>query len=197
MFEKTKINKQSPWLAYFLKNSQPVSLFSLISIVVACSKKQKKIVFRHFAFSLLLRIRFWPFDWMFKSCFIVSKFYLHLIISLSLFLAFLFLNFFLNIKWAIHGLFSFIFSLFKQNNTIYTTNQCEKMSRPSSILHQESNPRPLKHESSPTTTRPGLKCFIPTNVANFGPSHMCKSWCQKSKKLFFAGHANTLTYWHT
>ena len=30
------------------------------------------------------------------------------------------------------------------------------MSCPSSIQHQESNPRPLRHELSPITTRPGL-----------------------------------------
>ena len=30
------------------------------------------------------------------------------------------------------------------------------MSNPSSIKHWDSNPRPLKHESSPLTTRPGL-----------------------------------------
>ena len=45
---------------------------------------------------------------------------------------------------------------FQTTNTSFTTNQCEKMSSPSSIPCQDSNPRPLEHESSPITTRPGL-----------------------------------------
>ena len=37
--------------------------------------------------------------------------------------------------------FSIIFSLLKQtNNTIFTTNQCKKMSCPSSIQRRDSNP---------------------------------------------------------
>ena len=51
----------------------------------------------------------------------------------------------------------FIFWSFQTNiNTIFTTNQCEKMSIPSSIWCQDSNPWSLDHESSPITTRPGL-----------------------------------------
>ena len=49
---------------------------------------------------------------------------------------------------------SFIFGLFKQNNTIFTTNQYEK--RPTSIWCRDFHPQPFKHESSPITTRPGL-----------------------------------------
>ena len=59
-------------------------------------------------------------------------------------------------KWANPGLFSIYFRSFQKNNTIFTTNQCEKMSCPSSIWHRDSNPRPLEHESPPITTRPGL-----------------------------------------
>ena len=55
-------------------------------------------------------------------------------------------------KKAIPGLFLFIFGLFKQ------TLQCEKC--PSSIQRWGSNPRPLKHESSPITTRPRLPPFL-------------------------------------
>ena len=47
--------------------------------------------------------------------------------------------------------FSFIVGL-----SIFTRNACEKMSCPSSIRCWDSNPRPLNHESSPITTRPGL-----------------------------------------
>ena len=49
------------------------------------------------------------------------------------------------------------------SNIIFTTNHCEKMSIPSSIQCRDSNPRPLDHESSPITTRPGLpssKLFV-------------------------------------
>ena len=45
---------------------------------------------------------------------------------------------------------------FQSNNTILTTNQFEKMSCPSSIRCQDSNPQHLEHQSSPITTRPGL-----------------------------------------
>ena len=55
-------------------------------------------------------------------------------------------------KWANLGLFR----SFQTNNTIFTTNQCEKMSCPSWIRRQDSNPRPLEHESPTITTRPGL-----------------------------------------
>ena len=46
------------------------------------------------------------------------------------------------------------FHSFQTNNTIFTTNQCEKC--PSSKWLWDSNPRPLEHESSPITTKPGL-----------------------------------------
>ena len=50
-----------------------------------------------------------------------------------------------------------LFRSFQTNiNTIFTTNQYEKMSIPSSLWHRDSNPRPLDHESSPITTRPGF-----------------------------------------
>ena len=39
------------------------------------------------------------------------------------------------------------FRSFQTNNTILTTNQCEKY--PSSIQRRDSNPQPHEHESSP------------------------------------------------
>ena len=76
--------------------------------------------------------------------------------------------------------FSFIFSLFQTNNTILTTNQCEKC--PSSIQCKDSNPQPLKHELSPITTRPGLlhfgtslPCIIPNKLLSIISSYCC-SW---------------------
>ena len=47
-----------------------------------------------------------------------------------------------------------LFSSFQTNNTLFTTNQCKKC--PFSIHHPDSNPRPLKHELTLITTRPGL-----------------------------------------
>ena len=46
---------------------------------------------------------------------------------------------------------------FQTNNTIFTTNQCEKMFKyPSSIQRWDSNAQSFEHESSLITTRPGL-----------------------------------------
>ena len=63
-------------------------------------------------------------------------------------------NFSLFKKWAVPASFSFIFGLFQTNNTMFTTNQCEKISCPSSIRRRDSSPQPLEHESPPITTRP-------------------------------------------
>ena len=62
--------------------------------------------------------------------------------------------FFFFFKWANLGLFFVYFRSFQTNNTIFTTNQCEKMSCPSSIRRRDSNPQPLERESPPITTRP-------------------------------------------
>ena len=66
-------------------------------------------------------------------------------------------------KWANPGLFFIYFQSFQTNiNTIFTINQCEKMSMASSIWYRDSNPQPLNHESTPITTRPGLppECIL-------------------------------------
>ena len=47
-----------------------------------------------------------------------------------------------------------LFSSFRTNITIFTTNKCEKC--PSHIQRQDLNPRPSEHESLPITTRQGL-----------------------------------------
>ena len=59
-------------------------------------------------------------------------------------------------KWANPDLFFIYFRSFQTNNTIFTTNQCEKMSCPSSICRRGLNPWPSERESPPITTRPGL-----------------------------------------
>ena len=48
-----------------------------------------------------------------------------------------------------------LFSVFSNKLYNFATNQCEKMSWPSSIRLQDSNPWPLEHESPPITTRTG------------------------------------------
>ena len=50
-----------------------------------------------------------------------------------------------------------LFSSFRINITIFTTNQCEKCL--SSLRCWDSNPLPLEYESPPITTRPGLPPF--------------------------------------
>ena len=57
-------------------------------------------------------------------------------------------------QWANPGLFFVYFWSFQVNNTIFTTNQCEKC--PCSIWHWDSNPKPFGHELPPITTRPRL-----------------------------------------
>ena len=47
-----------------------------------------------------------------------------------------------------------LFLSFQTHITIFTTSKCEKY--PSIIWCQDSNSRPLKHESPPITTSPGL-----------------------------------------
>ena len=70
-----------------------------------------------------------------------------------------------------------LFSVFsKKNNTIFTKNQCKKMSCPFSIRRRDLNPQPLKHELSPITTRPGLP---PLNILV----------CQMSFKSFSVGQS--------
>ena len=50
-----------------------------------------------------------------------------------------------------------LFSVFQRNIiTNFTSDQCEKLSCPSSIRRQDSNPRPPEREPPPITTRPGL-----------------------------------------
>ena len=77
-------------------------------------------------------------------------------------------------KWTNPGLFLYIFGLFRTNNSIFATNQCQKC--PSSIWRRDSNPLCLEHESSPITTRPGL----PVNPSFSGCDH--KSWELRATK---------------
>ena len=52
----------------------------------------------------------------------------------------------------------FIFDIFQTNNTILQQINVKKW--PSSIRCRDSNPWPLKHETSPITTRPGLLPYL-------------------------------------
>ena len=67
-------------------------------------------------------------------------------------------------KWANPGLFFVYFQSLQTNNTILTTNQCEKMLCPSSMRHWDSNPRTSEYESPPITTSPGLVFAFETCV---------------------------------
>ena len=69
------------------------------------------------------------------------------------------------LQWANPCLFFVYFQSFQTNNTILTTNQCEKCL--SGIRRWDLNPKLFEQESAPITTRPGL---LPTcaskNVAD-------------------------------
>ena len=55
---------------------------------------------------------------------------------------------------------SFIFGLFKQTTyNVYNKSMWKMSKSPSSIRRRDSNPQPFKHESSSTTTRPGINQF--------------------------------------
>ena len=76
-------------------------------------------------------------------------------------------------KWANPGLFFVYFRSFQTNNTIFTTNQCEKISIQYTV--PGLNPQPLIHESSSITTRPGLlpnRLFLCHKLA----LHALKRW---------------------
>ena len=100
--------------------------------------------------------RYFPQQWVFSGA------------SFNLRINFILYELFLK-KLANPGLFIIYFWSFQKNNTIFTTNHCEKC--PSSIQRQD--PRPRKHESSPITTRPGIppytavfKVMLITNLAS-------------------------------
>ena len=78
-------------------------------------------------------------------------------------------------KWANPGLFFVYLLSFQTNNTIFTTNQCEKMVCSSSMQRQYSNPWPSEHESPPVTTRPGLPPDIIV-VTVMGKFRFLKHW---------------------
>ena len=71
------------------------------------------------------------------------------------------------------------FQSFQTNNTIFTTIQCEKMSKyPSSMQRWDSNPQPSEHESPPIITRPGLPPASEHNLDH-------RKDLQKKKKCLF------------
>ena len=86
-------------------------------------------------------------------------------------------------KRANPGLILVHFRSFQRNNTIFTTMQC-----PSSIRRWDLNPRPLEHESSPITTRPGHQGSRPLVrqgfVLNFTTQIVLPSKCQSCFSKF-------------
>ena len=93
--------------------------------------------------------------------------------------------------------FSFIFGLFQQKNTFFTTNQCEKMSKCSSKIRRlDSNPRPFKHESSPKPLDQGFGPFfdyhtdkiqwqISIYATSYGTHNRCIGGTNNKEKFFF------------
>ena len=59
-----------------------------------------------------------------------------------------------------------LFAIFSIKHHNFTAHKCEKMPCPSSIWHQDLNPWPLEHESSPITTRPGLPPQVQIYLGN-------------------------------
>ena len=89
------------------------------------------------------------------------------------------LNFFK--KWANRFVY---FRSFQTTNTIFTTNQCEKMLKcPSSIWRRDSNPRPYVNESSPITTRPGLppKALLTFDLKRFHSILFSNSYLRRTR----------------
>ena len=93
--------------------------------------------------------------------------------------------FFKKKKWANPGLFFLYFRSFQTNNTIFTTNQCGKMSKcPSTIRRRDSNPRSFERESSLITTRPwvphkvtiGLPYLSLSSIIKFRPRVLSSTW---------------------
>ena len=104
-------------------------------------------------------------------------------------------------KWASPGLFFVYFRSFQSNIiTIFTTDQCEKMSCPSSIWRRDSNQQPSEREPPPITTRPWLlPCyFTPKLVYDIGTSHqyflLClikQDWLSPCSRLLFSFQQKT------
>ena len=64
------------------------------------------------------------------------------------------------------GVFFVYFRSFQTTNSIFTTNQCEKMSCPSSIRHRDSNPRPLEHDYNFNVTHQMPNLHVETRWEN-------------------------------
>ena len=63
-----------------------------------------------------------------------------------------------------------LFSVFFKQTIQFLQQINVKMSCPSSIWRQDSNPQPLEHETSPITTRPGLVLKNHWHHEGSGPS---------------------------
>ena len=79
-------------------------------------------------------------------------------------------------KWASPGLLC-LFLVFSNNQYNFYNKSMWKMSWPSSIRRQYSNPRPLEHESSPITTRPGPRLLATSK--HFGLLLVTKAFAAK------------------
>ena len=90
-----------------------------------------------------------------------------------------------------------VFSVFSNKHQYnFTTNQCEKMSCPTSRWCRDSNPGPSEHEPPPKTTRPvvvklGKASFnewqVAATVAEGGVTNNCKNFKLFATQLSVAG----------
>ena len=87
-------------------------------------------------------------------------------------------NFFFK-KWTNPGLFFVYFRTFQTNIIkIFTTDQCEKMSCPSSIMRWDLNPQPLECEPPPITSRP----WLPPELQMFTLDHRTVQFCLPNER---------------
>ena len=92
-----------------------------------------------------------------------------------------------------------LFAVFsnKQYKTIFTTNQCEKMSCPSSIWRRDSNLRPSERESPPITTRPGLPPKANPAVHRLLLKRASLTYLLEQKMLISNGSGSRFTDFHS
>ena len=86
-------------------------------------------------------------------------------------------------KWANPGLLLFIFDLFKQTS-LQILQQIHVKKCPSRKRCGDSNPQPLKHESPPITTRPGLPLICCHLVNNSVSDSSHKDLLINSRRIF-------------
>ena len=91
--------------------------------------------------------------------------------------------------------FLFIFGLFKQTTQFLQQINVTKI--PSSIWHRDSNPRPFEHESSPTTTRPGLPPLKQFLLSPSSPPNILSRGVKMLNSFFSGQNMSSHCQWET